>query len=49
MRPDLDELAPAHITLAKGAAGLATGSLALISDAGHMVTDAAASEIGSQA
>jgi divalent metal cation (Fe/Co/Zn/Cd) transporter len=33
--------ASACITLAKGAAGLATGSLALISDAAHSLLDVA--------
>jgi predicted Co/Zn/Cd cation transporter (cation efflux family) len=35
-------VASAIITLAKGAAGLATGSLALISDAAHSLLDVAA-------
>jgi cation diffusion facilitator family transporter len=38
-------LASVVITLAKGAAGLATGSLALISDAAHSVLDVAATTI----
>lgn len=37
--------ASASITLAKGAAGLATGSLALISDAAHSLVDVAATTI----
>jgi cation diffusion facilitator family transporter len=38
-------LASATITIAKGAAGLATGSLALISDAAHSLLDVAATTI----
>ena len=38
-------LASTAITLAKGAAGLATGSLALISDAAHSLLDVAATTI----
>ena len=38
-------LASMAITVAKGAAGLATGSLALISDAAHSLLDVAATTI----